>query len=149
VPPDYAGGDVLANFTFQIEIDSIVIAQFQKVSGLASEVAIITHQANLPGGKSVMKQIPGHRKPGQIQFEKGKTDDKALWDWHKKIVDGDVVGARKNGSIVLFDAMMAEVGRYNFVNGWPSSVGLSGLDATGNSVLVETCTLVHEGLDPA
>ncbi len=103
MPPDYAGGDVLANFTFQIEIDSIVIAQFQKVSGLASEVAIITHQANLPGGKSVMKQLPGHRKPGQIQFEKGKTDDKSLWDWHKKIVDGDVVGARKNGSIVLFD----------------------------------------------
>ena len=45
--------------------------------------------------------------------------------------------------------MMAEVGRFNFINGWPSTVGLSGLDATGNSVLIETCTLVHEGLDPA
>jgi phage tail-like protein len=149
MPPDYAGGDVLSNFTFQIEIDSIVIAQFQDVQGLQSEVATITHQANLPGGKSVMKQLPGHRKPGAISFKKGKTDDSALWDWHKKIVDGDVVGARKNGSVVLFDSMMTEVARYNFINGWPSVVGLSGLDATGNTVLVETCTIVHEGLDPA
>jgi phage tail-like protein len=149
MPLDYAGGDVLANFTFQIEVDSVVIAQFQQVDGLQSEVNVITHQANLPGGKTVLKQLPGHKKPGAISFQKGKTDDKAIWDWHKTITAGDAMGARKNGSIVLYDSMMAEVARFNFVNGWPSKVGLSGLDATGNSVLVETCTLTHEGLDPA
>jgi phage tail-like protein len=142
-------GDVVAGYSFQVEIDGVTLAQFKEVSGISSEIQVIEHRENTKGGIPVMKKLPGHRKSGDISLKRGRTDDKALWDWHKKVQDGDIKGARKNGSIVLYDYAHGELSRWNFVAGWPSKVNLGQMQAQGNDVLVEECTIVHEGLSPA
>ena len=61
----------------------------------------------------------------------------------------DIDGARRNGSIVLYDSMQTEVARWNFVNGWPSVWKGSDLDAGANEIAVEEVTIAHEGLERA
>jgi phage tail-like protein len=138
--------DALAGYTFKIEIEGVAIAQFKEVSGLSTEVTVIEHRANTLAGLPVIKKLPGATKWGDISLKRGKTEDKSFWEWIKKVQDGDVDGARKNGSVVLFDYSRGEVARYNFTNGWPSKVNIGTLSASGNDILVEDCTIVHEGI---
>jgi phage tail-like protein len=142
-------GDVVAGYSFCIEVDGLTMAAFKEVSGITSEIQVIEHRENTKGGKPIMKKLPGMKKAGDINLKRGRTDDKALWDWHKKVQDGDIKGARKNGSVVLYDYAHGELSRWNFVAGWPSKVSLGSLQAQGNDVLVEECVIVHEGLTPA
>jgi phage tail-like protein len=139
-------GDALAGHLWQIEIDGITIAQFKEVSGISLEVSVIEHRENKAGGVAILKKLPGSPASGSVTLKKGKTGDATLWQWHKQVQDGDIAGARKNGSVVLYDYGHGEIARYNFVAGWPSRVSLGTLSAGGSDVLLEECTIVHEGL---
>jgi len=143
------GEDAIAGYTFKIEIDGQVIAQFKEVSGPSSEVQVIEHRENNLQGKEVIKKLPGQKKWGDITLKRGKTDNKVIWEWHRLVMDGKIDEARKNGSIVLYDYAGGEISRYNFVNAWPSKASLGSLQAGGNDVLMEEVTLVIEGLELA
>ena len=97
------GEDAIAGYTFKIEIDGQVIAQFKEVSGLSAEVQVIEHRENNISGKEVIKKLPGQKKWGDIILKRGKTDNKVIWEWHKLVMEGKIDEARKNGSIVLYD----------------------------------------------
>jgi phage tail-like protein len=143
------GEDALSGYNFSIEIDSVTIAQFREVSGLSAEITTIEHRENNPKGLPVLKKLPGSRKYGDITLKRGRTDSKDLWTWIKKVQDGKIDDARKNGSIVLYDYAGAEKSRFNFLNAWPSKVSLGSMQAGGSDVLLEECTLTHEGIAPA
>ena len=64
----------------------------------------------------------------------------------QEILDGDILGARKNGSVVIYDTMLKEVARFNFVNGWPSKWKGPDLKAGDSNVALEEITIAHEGL---
>ena len=143
------GEDALAGYSFSVEIDGVMVAQFKEVGGLSAEIQTIEHRENTLKGLPVLKKLPGAQKWGDLTLKRGRTDSKALWDWMKQVQDGDIDGARKNGSVVLYDYKHGEVSRFNFLNGWPSKVSLGSLQAGGNDVLVEECTITHEGVAPA
>jgi phage tail-like protein len=143
------GEDAIAGYTFKIEIDGQVIAQFKEVGGLSSEVSVIEHRENNLTGISILKKLPGLTKYGDITLKRGKTDNKTIWEWHKLVTEGKIDEARKNGSIVLYDYSNGEIARYNFVNAWPSKASIGSLQAGGNDVLMEEVTLVHEGVELA
>ena len=43
-------GDVVAGYSFQVEIDGVTLAQFKEVSGISSEIQVIEHRENTKGG---------------------------------------------------------------------------------------------------
>lgn len=139
--------DALGAYNFQIEVDGITLAQFKEVSGLSIEIKVIEHEEVTPGGVPIIKKIPGPKKWGDITLKRGKTEDKGWWDWINTIHQGNITSGRRNGSIVLYDYALGEKARWNFLNAWPSKVSVSGLKAGGSEVVVEECTLVHEGLE--
>jgi phage tail-like protein len=141
-----AKGDVVPARLFGIEIDGVTIAQFRDVENVSSSIRTIEHRENTPEGVQVRRKLPGQEESGDITLRRGKTSDRALWDWFKQVQDGDVAGARRNGSIILFDYELGEVARYNFINGWPSRVGISNLSAPGDEVVIEDCVITHEGV---
>jgi phage tail-like protein len=143
------GEDALGNYAWQIEIDQVVIAQFKEVSGLSTEVQVIEHKENKPGGIPVIKKLPGARKWGDITLKRGKTDDAGWWKWIKEVQEGKIDGARRNASVVLYDYERGEKARWNITNAWPSKVSIGSLQAGGSEVALEECTLVHEGLELA
>jgi phage tail-like protein len=142
-------GDALSGYAYSIEIDGTLVAQFKEVSGISAEIQAIEHRENKKGGLPVLKWLPGAKKYGDITLKRGTTNSKDLWMWLKKVQDGDIDGARKNGSIVLYDYKHGEVARFNFLNAWPSKVELGALNAGGNDVNMESVTIKHEGIAPA
>lgn len=138
--------DPLASYSFCLEIDGIASAFFKEGSGFDSSVEVIEHRENGPGGKEIIRKLQGRAKWSDITLKRGTTDDLGLWNWHKQVLDGDIAGARKNGSIVIYDTMYKEVARFNFTNGWPSKWKGPDLNSTNNQVATEEMTIAHEGL---
>ena len=136
--------DALASYLFAIEIDSIEIAQFTEISGLASEIDVIELKENTRDGKLVIHKSPGAMKPPTITLKRAKNSSKALWDWHEAMLQGKVSESRKNGSVILKSYDGTEVARYNFTNAWVSKVSTGTLKAGANEVLMEEASLVCE-----
>ena len=143
--PTGAIPDPYNNFNFLVEIDGIARAAFHECSGFDSSVDVIDHREG--GENTTVRKLPGLTKYSNIVLKRGITDDRELYDWHRRIVQGDL--ERKNGSIVLLDRRGQEVARWNFVRAWPSKWDGPDLTAEGNDVAVETLELAHEGVERA
>jgi phage tail-like protein len=139
--------DALASYHYSIEIDGVMVAQFQEVSGLTSEIDVIDLKENTKDGKYIIHKLPGNRKPPSITLKRAKSSSTDIWQWHQQIFQGNVANARKNGSVVLYSYDHTEVGRYNFINAWPSKVSMSTLKSSGNEILMEEVTIVCEELE--
>jgi phage tail-like protein len=139
--------DALAAYHFSIEVDGITLAQYQEVSGITSEMDVLELKENTKDGKYILHKLPGNRKPPTITLKRAKNSSMDIWNWHKKIYQGDVVAARKHGSIVVYDYNNKEVSRYNFMNAWPSKVTTSALKSGATEIVTEEVTLVCEELE--
>ena len=137
--------DPQGNFNFLVEIDGIKRAAFQECSGLDSTVDVIEHREG--GENTTMRKLPGMTKYSNITLKWGMTDDRDLYDWHRRIIRGDI--ERKNGSIVLLNRLGAEVARWNFVRAWPSKWTGPTFNAEQSEVAVHQMEIVHEGVEQA
>ena len=102
------------------------------------------HRTSFLKGHEVILKVPGRLKWGDIVLKRGLTSNLDMWDWRKKVEDGDVSGARANGSIVMYDQTLTETARWNFNNAWPSKISGPSPKADSNEIGVEELTLVHE-----
>jgi phage tail-like protein len=67
-----------------------------------------------------------------------------LWEWRKNVEDGDVQGARTNGSVVMMDQQGNDVARWDFENAWPSKITGPAVKSEGSDFGIEELTVVHE-----
>lgn len=140
------GEDPIAGYAYHVEIKGVTFAQFKTAEGLSIKIGVIEHRENKLKGLPVLKKLPGHVQYSDITLKRGKVNDKVFWDWIKQVQDGDIDGARRDGSIVLFDYAHGEVGRFDFEGAWPSEVNVGTLDAAGEDVLLESLTITLEAL---
>ena len=134
--------DPFTNFNFLIEIDGITRAAFHECSGLDSTIDVIEHREG--GDNTTLRKLPGMTKYSNIVLKRGITDDKELYDWHLKAIEGNV--ERKNGSIFLLDRAKNIKAQWDFVRAWPTKWTGPSLTAEGNDVAIEQLDLAHEGL---
>ena len=139
--------DALVAQRFRIEVKGTEIATFQEVSGIISELEVVTLKTNERTGRSRVKQMIGAMKPPTITLKRAADASMDLWNWHKAALDGDLVGARREGSIVQLDFKYGEVARYNFFDAWISKFEATGLKAGDNTPAVESVTIVCERLE--
>ena len=144
--PGVAPNDALVAQRFKIEIDGVSIASFQEVSGITSEIEVVELKANDMLGKPILKKMIGATKPPTITLKRAADVSMDLWNWHKAALDGALIGARKNGSIVQYDFGFTEVARYNFYDAWVSKFEATGMKAGDNAPAVESVTIVCEKL---
>jgi phage tail-like protein len=142
--PVSSPNDALHARNFTIEIDGTKIGQFAEVSGMTSEVEVAEIKANTEDGLFVIKKVPGSPKPPTLTLKRGKDVSMELWKWHKAALDGDIAGARKNGSVAIHDFTHKEVARWNFINAWCTKLTTSALKAGSNEILTEEATIVCE-----
>ncbi|MBP1705319.1 MAG: hypothetical protein H6Q36_1058 [Chloroflexi bacterium] len=136
--------DSLVAQRYKLEIDGVLIPSVQEVSGGVSENDVVELKCNDPKGMPVIKKMIGAQKPPTITVKRPADASMDLWNWHKAALDGDLAGARRNGSIVQFDFMHGEVARYNFYNAWISKYSVTGLKAGDNTPSTEEVTIVCE-----
>ncbi|MBI4790796.1 MAG: phage tail protein [Chloroflexi bacterium] len=138
--------DAVSVFHYAIEVGGAIKGYFTSCSGLGSEHEVIEHKVTDDRGREIIQKTPGRMKWDNISLERGITDSMDIWDWRKLVEDGKMDKARKNGSIVMFNSELAEVGRWDFERGWPSKVTGPDLKSDSNAIGVEKLTIVHEGM---
>lgn len=146
---DTAREDPLVGFHFAVEVQGMIAGYFTECSGLGSENEIIEHKVVNAKGVEVVMKIPGRLKWENIVLKRGITSNMDIWTWRKMVEDGNVSGARQNGSIVMYDQALAEVARWNFENAWPLKVTGPSPKADGNEIGVEELTIAHEFIERA
>ena len=132
---------------FALELEGIELARFTGCTGLAITTEVVEYQDTLANGNPVVRKRPGRTKYEDIVLKRGLSANKAITDWHQKVVDGAV--ERSNGSIVIYDSTGAEVDRWNFEAGWPSKWSGGDLSADSDDVMIEELTISHELLKRA
>jgi phage tail-like protein len=137
--------DPLVGFHYAVEIQGMVTGYFTECSGMGSEHEVIEHKV-VDNGKEVIMKIPGRLKWENITLKRGITNNMDIWNWRKKVEDGDVESARSNGSIVMFDQHLSEIARWNFENAWPVKVSGPQVKSDSNEIGIEELTIAHEGL---
>ena len=141
--------DPLIGAHFALDVDGVVSAFFKEASGFNNASEVVTHQAVDGQGRTVLQKIPGTLTWDDIVLRRGITDDKGLWEWRQKVIDGQVAQARANGSIIMYNSEGGEVARFNFANGWPSGWKGPDVSSEDQSVAIEEITIAHEGLERA
>jgi phage tail-like protein len=140
--------DLLRSFVFALEssLGGVEVGTFRKCSGVESETEIIEYKEATKDGKILIRKVPGSMKWGDITLERRIDSSRALWEWRKQVLDGDIDTARRHGSIVIKDSQMTEVARWNFENGWVSKWTGADLDAGSNEIATEKVVICHEGV---
>ena len=134
--------DPYRGLNFLVEIDGITEAGFQEVEGLDSSTDAIEYREG--SDPLHLRKLPGLTKHSAITLKRGITDSDKLWKWRQTVTTGKT--ERKNGSIILLDETGKEKIRWNFLNAWPSKWAGPALNATGNTVAIETLEITHEEL---
>jgi phage tail-like protein len=141
------GKDPLVQFSYALDLGGKVKGYFTECSGLGSEHDVIEHKVVDEKGRQMIKMVPGRIKWDKITLKRGITDAKDIWDWRKKVEDGQVEDARIDGSIIMMDQELKPVARWNFEGGWPSKVSGPQLKSASNEIGVEELTIVHHRLE--
>jgi phage tail-like protein len=136
--------DPLVAFHFALDVQGVIAGYFTECSGIGSETEIAEQKVVNEKGVQVILKVPGRLKWGDITLKRGVTSDMQLWEWRKMVEDGDVKGARKNGSITMFDQTLTPKAKWDFKNAWPSKISGPTPKSEGNDISLEEITIVHE-----
>lgn len=116
-----AAGDSVPSFQFGLVVDGAPFGFFLSVEGIGSESEVESFSAI---GDPIIRKIPGRLHYSDITLKRGLTSDRAISDWRTQVESGDIAGARKAISILLYDSAGTAVARWNFTNAWPSKVSI-------------------------
>jgi phage tail-like protein len=136
--------DPYASFNFLLEIDGVTRAGFSEVMGLNAESNVIEYRE---GNETITpRKLPGLHKYGNVTLKRGVTQDPELIEWHKNVMDGDIL-RDESMSIVLLDELREEVVRWNLRNAWPCKWMGPDLKANASEIAIESLEICHEGVE--
>src|SRR5438067_12235227 len=104
--------DLTPSFIFVLEVDSVEMGSFRKCSGIESETETIEYKDATKDGKMIIRKVPGAMKWSDITTERRIDDSKALWEWRKQVIEGDIDCEGRHGWLVLKNSKVAEVARW-------------------------------------
>jgi phage tail-like protein len=133
--------DPFSAFNFLVTIDGVVDeAGFSEVSGLSIETDVIEYRTG--SEETTVRKLPGLTKYANIVCKRGVTSDTKLWEWRKKVLDGET--ERQTGSITLLDEARRPALEWAFSEAWPRKLDGPTFNGKTNEVAVETLELAVE-----
>jgi len=136
--------DPYRNSRFRLEIDSTIQAGFSECTGFDATTDAVDYREGTD--PTTLRKLPGLTKYGNITLKWGLTDNKAIWEWRKQVIDGKIKDARKTISVIILDDEGNEKVRWSFENAWPSKYDPADLNAKGSDVAIETLEIIHQGM---
>ncbi len=144
--------DPYKNFKFRVKWDGRYVAGISKVGALKRSTEAIDHREG--GDPSTVRKTPGQTKYEPISLERGVTHDKEFEQWANKVWNfGSGLGSevsladfRKDLIIEMYNEAGQLAISYKVFRCWVSEFqALPELDASANSIAIETLTLQNEG----
>ena len=131
------------SFRFMVEIDDKNVASFSDVSGLGSEIEFEEFKEG--GVNEFAYKLLKSVKYSNLVLKRGMIDSDYLFNWYKKILEGKFE-ARKVEIILKDPKEGNDLKSWSFKNAYPVKWVVSDLNAQGNSILIETLELAHQGM---
>lgn len=141
--------DPLQASRFAVEFENTVAGLIISCDGLESKSEITEAYSGGLGGK----ERPASRTPGVLSFSplqlklfvlKGDT---YFEQWFKKVQDGKIKDATRDGTIKMYDTENNPVAEWTIRACWPSQISYADLEAQSNEALTMTVTLVYEDFE--
>lgn len=123
-------------------LDEPAVGGFSECSGL--EMTMKTEDYQEGGNNGATLRFANRVEWSAITLKKGVGLSGMLWDWHYGFVTG--VGRRRDGLIVLLDEQRRPSIVWLFRRGLPTRYSGPNLNATENSVAIESIEISHEGI---
>lgn len=114
---DALTGDPIVSANFSLEVGGMVTGFFTAVSGLSDSQDVVELKVMSEGNREVVRKIPGRYDGSQITLKRPITTNMDSWTWRKMVEDGNVSGARSNGSIFMYDQEGTVVAQWDFEKG--------------------------------
>ena len=137
--------DPLGNFRFRLEIDGLQTVSFSEVAIGPTTIEVIEYREGTDPAH--VRKLSGLTKYGNVTLKHGVTDSLELFEWHQRIVSGQIAANRKSVAIVVVDDAGADTARYVVSDAWPVKYDPGDLNAKGNEVFIETLELANEGVE--
>ncbi|AFZ67623.1 phage tail protein [Deinococcus peraridilitoris] len=137
--------DPLVAAYFGVDFQNGVKGAFRECTGLGSESQVVEYRATDERGKPILIREPGTMKYNDIVLKRGITSEMDMWQWRKQVEDGDVSGARRSGTVTLFNQKGEPVAEWTIDMAWPSKLNGPTYDAKTNEVAIEELTITHHG----
>jgi phage tail-like protein len=144
--------DPYKNFKFKVKWDGRYVAGVSRISALRRTTEVVLYREG--GDPSFSRRSPGRSTFEPITLERGVTHDTDFEDWASKIQrfgagpgsEVSLANFRKDIIIDFFNEAGQKVLSYKVYRCWVSEYqALPDLDASANSVAIESITLQNEG----
>ena len=115
-----------------------MLAGFAEVEGLATETDIVEYRE---GNEDIsVGRLLRIRKRANIILRRGFTNSKDLWDWHKKVVEGQ--RQRLHGTITVLDESRKPAIVWEFFDAWPCKRTGPAINDEKSAIVIDEMVLV-------
>jgi phage tail-like protein len=134
--------DPFLAFRFEVRIGVFPVAGFSDCTGLQLETEVQDY--NEGGDNTRVLKFPTRTKQVNLVLKRGIVD-RVLWDWYFALTQGFVL--KQPGTVIVHDPSgQSDVVVWQFNDAFPCKWMGPELNASQNSVAVETLELCHSGL---
>lgn len=141
-----ARDDPYTGFRFVVQIIGAPgpIGGFSEVTGLQAETE--TEDFREGGVNDFVRKIIKFTKYPNLVLKRGITENETLSKWHQDVIAGKILMA--DIAIVLNDVQIQrnKTWRWEFSKAFPVKWSGSDLNATGNSMFIESVEFAHHGM---
>jgi len=130
--------DPLVGFHYGLSINGQIVGYFTEVNNLGSENEIGEQKVINDKGQQQVMKMPGRLKFHDVTLKRGITTDMYMFKWRQIVEKGDMRGARRQATIVMYDQSMKEIAFWNLNNAWPSKLIYNPVDASAMSSSIAT-----------
>lgn len=120
----------------------VAVGGFSECQGLEGSLKV--EEFNEGGNNGAVLKFPGRVSWTNLTLKRGLAGNSTLWDWFYGFVEGR--GKRRDGVVVLMNGMMVPSAIWYFRRGLPLKYSGPQMNATQNSVAVESVEIAHEGI---
>jgi phage tail-like protein len=141
------GFETGVGWSFGLEVDGVEMREIEQVDGLSFSLrAVVAGRAADDGPAPDGRRL---ERGGEIAFTRGVGTEAGWHAWVNRVFERDRWAARKGGSVTIYDYSGTPVQSFRFLNGWAKSITYATARCGEASVLTETLTIAHDGIEPA
>jgi phage tail-like protein len=137
--------EVHASFHFLVLIDGMNVAAFTECS--MPNLQVETEEIKEGGQNTYIHKLPVRVNAGTITLRRGITRNDALLKWYLQVLRGDMKGADRTVTVVIFDTMAARVATWTFQRAYPVKWSGPTLKAGESAVAIEEVEFAHHGFE--
>ena len=140
MPPYYPP----VSFHFKVEVIGLTAdsdTRFSDVGGLSVELS--TEEVAEGGENRFIQKYPGRAKYPELVLKRGLLVKSDVFTWIRECLESDVIKP-KNVDVKLLNAEHEPLITWHLANAYPTKWAISDLNATGNTVVVETLQMFYQ-----